>query len=238
VGVTIAALERRLTALASSSASMRLFPVTFAVLLVLSGAMDCQAQSGRRPRKPSPVAVEPAAPVETIKAPEVAKPLLPIVVTVDRYDGFATIPLSFYDAVIRGCVEILNEAPSVKVEPAKEMSRSDAVRRAKEAKEGYVVWMQIKVESLYGDPTVIHDLRQLYIEYSVFEAKTGRRAAFGHGYQNGVKKGAVVIQPPTSTQTNSAYTEYALREAAKDSAARILVALKLRAGYVAQRRPN
>jgi len=238
VSVTIAALERRLTALANSSASMRLLPATFAVLLVLSGALDCLAQSGRRPRKPSPVAVEPAAPVETVKAPEAQKPLLPIVVTVDRYNGFSTIPLSFYDSVIRGCMEILKEAPTVKVEPAKEMSRSDAVHLAKEAKDGYVVWMQIKVESLYADPTIIYDLRQLYIEYSVFEAKTGRRAAFGHGYQGGVRKGAVVVQPPGGTRTNSAYTEYALKEAAKDAAARILVALKLRQAYVAERRQN
>jgi hypothetical protein len=223
---------------ANLSRSARLFLISFAIVIALTGALDCQAQSGRRPRKPATPTVEPAAPVETVKAIEPQKPLLPIVVTVDRYNGFSTIPLTFYDAVIRGCTEILNQGPGVKVEPAKEMSRSDAVLRAKEAKDGYVVWLQIKVESLYGDPTIIYDLRQLYIEYSVFEAKTARRAAFGHGYQGGVKKGSVVVQPPGRSRTNSAYTEYALREAAKDAAGRILVALKIRQGLAAPQGGN
>jgi hypothetical protein len=207
----------------------RLFAASFAVIFALSCASTTVAQSGRHPRKSTPAPAATPQPTPTASKPaEKEKAVLTFIIGVDRYRGFSTIPLSYYDTVTRGCAERLDDATAVKVDIVHgELSRSDAVTRAKAEKEAYVVWLQIKVENVRADPTIVDNVSQLYIEYAVFAPTTARNVAFGHTYQQGYRKGGVVVGPPSSGQGSVGYSEYLLKQAAREAAERILGALKI-----------
>ena len=201
-----------------------------ALLVICASAVA--AQSGRRARKPAPEPVAtPEAKPTAEKPAEKEKPRLTFIVGVDRYEGFSTIPLNYYDTVTRSCANRLDDATAVKVDIVHgELSRSDAISRAKAEKEGYVVWLQLKAENLRGDPTTVDNLSQLYIEYWVFAPTTAKRVAFGHTYQQGYRKGGVVVGPPSSGRGSVGYSEYMLKQAARDAAERILGELKIAPG--------
>lgn len=205
----------------------RYLQTSFCIAFLLMCAAAVGAQSGRRAPKPTPAATPEVKPA-TEKPAEKEKPRVPFLVGVDQYLGFSTIPLSYYDTITRSCANRLDDATAVKVDIVHgELSRSDAISRAKAEKEGYVVWLQLKVETLYADTNVVNNLSGLYIEYSVFAATTAKRVAWGHTYQQGYRKGGVVVKPPSSGQGSVGYSEYLLKEAAREAAESILDQLKI-----------
>lgn len=213
----------------NSSALFRFLAFGFVISFAFSCASTGFAQSGRRVHKaaPLPASTPEPAPTQT-KTADKEKSMHTFIVGVDRYNGFSNIPLSFYDAVTRGCGDRLDDASSMKVEIVhRELTRGDAVNRAKAENEAYVVWLQIRVENTGADPTTVNNPSQLYIEYAVFAPTTAKTIAFGHTYQHGYRKGGVVVGPPSSTRGNIGYSEYLLKEAAREAADRILDTLKI-----------
>jgi hypothetical protein len=212
----------------SISSRFHFLALILAITFALGWASIALAQSGRRVHKsaslPASTPEPPLAPVKTDKE----KSLRTFIVGVDRYNGFSTIPLDYYDTVTRACGDRLDDAGSVRVDVVRgELTRADAVARAKAEKEAYVVWLQLKVESIHGDTSIVRNLSQLYIHYAVFAPNTAKTVAFGHTYQRGYRKGGVVVGPPSSGRGSVVYSEYLLREAARDAAERILDKLKM-----------
>jgi len=202
------------------------------VVLVVSISLVCvataTAQSGRRGKKSTADPASTPSPTPSPRKPEDKKATVKFIVGVYRYVGFSTIPLGYYSSVAQACAERLNQGPSVEVELAsKEMDRGDAVNRAKAEKEAFVVWLQLKVENIDGDSTIVNNLTQVYVEYTVFAAATAKTAAWGHTYQQGYRKGGVVVSRPGSTRGNPAYSEYLLKKAGAEAAERILETLKI-----------
>jgi hypothetical protein len=206
---------------------LRLLFVVFVVSICLVWVATTTAQSGRRGKKST--TAEPAStpsPTPTPRKPDVEKATVRFILGVYR-DGFSNIPLSYYTSVAQACAERLDQGPSVKVDFAsKDMTRSDAVNSARAEKEGFVVWLQLKVENMDGDQ-IANNLRQVYVEYTVFAATTAKTVAYGHTYQQGYRKGGVVVDRPGSTRGNPVYNEYLLEKAGGEAAERILDALKI-----------
>ena len=196
--------------------------------IFLFAASTTLSQSGRRGSKPTPAptATPEPTPVATPQEKEENATTI-FIVGVNKYLGFSSIPLSYYETVARGCAERLDDLKGVKIEIVREdMSRGDAVRRAQAQKEAFTVWLQIKAENVNGDPGNVTDLSQLYLEYTVFAPTTAKSVAWGHTYQQGYRKGGVVVAPG-KTPNNVAYSEQLLKQAANEAADRILSALKL-----------
>ncbi len=215
--------------MAKGSQLLRLLAISLAVTLSFVCASAVSAQSGRRTNKsavtPAPTP-EPAA--TTDKPQEKERPAITFVVGVDRYSGFSSIPLSYYDSIARACGGRLDDTTGVVVHFAgTDMSRGEAAVRAKAEKEAFVVWLQIQVQSSSGDPSVVNNLNQLFIEYTVFAPGTAKSLAWGHTYQQGTRAGGVVVGPGTSGRSNVDLSERRLREAAREAAERILKSLKL-----------
>src|SRR5467141_2604283 len=105
-------------------------------------ALTALGQSGRRLSKSPAVSV----PTPEAKQPEkkpVAndQPRLNLIVGADRGDAFAGIPTYYYDSVLQSCGGRLDDSRGVRVEvTGKDMTRGDALKRAKAEKEAYVVW--------------------------------------------------------------------------------------------------
>jgi hypothetical protein len=206
---------------------LRLLVVGCVLSILLLTVATAFTQSGRRGQKSQPPPV--ATPTPIPKAPvKKETPAVTFFLGVDRYQGFSNIPLSFYRTIASECAKRLDEAAGAKAEVAtQEMNRTDAVRKAKEMKEGFVVFLLLKVENGSGDPSFVSNLDQIYIEYTVFAATTAKIAAWGHTYQQGYRKGGVVVGNPTPGRGNPVRTEYLLKQAAREAADRILEALKM-----------
>ena len=212
------------------SPRLRLVIIGFALSLSLICAATSGAQSGRRVQKgateaPAPTP-EPAATPDKARTKE--ENVVTFIVGIDEYHGFSSIPFSYYDTIVRACGGRLDDQPAVSVHFAqKDMSRSDAIRKAEAEKEAYVVWLQLQVESLNGDPSRAQNLNQLYIEYAVFAPSTGKQVAWGHTYQQGNRKGPIVVGPSGSGGNNVNLSERRLRDAARQAAEQILKSMKM-----------
>lgn len=195
---------------------------TVVLALVAVCALTVSAQSGRRvPKSKSAPPPEPqSVPAET-KPAEKVKPALSFIVGIDRDLSFVSIPLYFSDTVLRACADRLDDGPSVDVDVApRDVNRGEAVKRAKAEKEAYVVWLNLRADSMNSSGGSTY--RDIYIEYVVFTPQTGKVATSGRTYQQSFRSGGVIGLPGTS----GAASEYALKEAAREAAERILSAIK------------
>ena len=187
------------------------------------------AQSGRRAPKsspaPAPSPTPQATPVEKKPAAE-TRAALSFIVGIDREAGFAMIPMYFFDSVLRACAERRDDSPSVEINVAnREMNRGEAVKRAKAETESHIVWMQLKFDTGRGMGDV--DLREVYIDYSVFAPTTAKIVTSGRSYQQMYRGGGVIVMPRPSGRASEPYVEQMLKQAARDAAQRILAAMDL-----------
>jgi len=195
------------------------------VLFVVS-ALTALGQSGRRLSKSPAVSV----PTPEAKQPEkkpVAndKPRLSLIVGADRGDAFGGIPTYYYDSVLQSCAGRLDDSRGVRVEvTGKDMTRGDALKRAKAEKEAYVVWLRLRTDSYSASNS--SGLDQIYIEYVVFEPTTAKVKTQGNCYQGAYRQGGVVLGLPTGG-SNTMIAENRLKYAAQEAAERILKALNV-----------
>ncbi|HXD32049.1 MAG TPA: hypothetical protein VN643_13085 [Pyrinomonadaceae bacterium] len=183
------------------------------------------AQSGRRGAKSPAIPVP--TPEEKKAEPKPSENLtkIPVLVGASRNDVFTGIPFSIYDSVLHSCAQRLQESSAVRVQPDRNgFSRAEAVNRAKAAKEGYVVYLNLRGDDLSGGYAT--NLDAIFIEYSVFEHTTAKIRANGNAYQGAYRAGGVVLGP-NSRGSSTAVIENRLRIAAEDAAERILKALHL-----------
>lgn len=193
--------------------------LTVAFVLVLC-ALTGFAQSGRRVKKssspPVPTPEETATPTPT---PKPEKPTIPILVGANSYDSYGDIPFYFNDSVAKSCAQELRQAGAVEAEPStRDLTRGDAIKRAKEAKAGYVVTLELRSDRMRpGDRS--SNLSSVYIEYVVFAAKTAKVVTSGNVYQQ-AGLGDIIRGRDASNAT-----EQRLKNAARVAAHRILSAI-------------
>lgn len=193
--------------------------------LIAACAVSAEAQSGRRARKPTVVTPPPPEPSPEVKKPvQETKPSLTFIIGSDRHESFSYIPSYFSDSVMRACADRLDDAPSVRVDVVhRDINRGEAIKRAKEEKEAFVVWLQLRTEYAAAGRT---DLNELYLEYWLFAPTTGKTTTTGRVYQQAYSTGPVIVGPRTTGRTSAAYTEILLKRAAREAAERILAAMR------------
>ena len=192
--------------------------LTLACLLLVF-ALTGFAQSGRRARKTEPLPPVPtpeASPTPTPnKSPE--RPATPVFIGVNAYDSNVNIPLYFRDSVGKSCAERLSQRSNVNVElSSRDVTRAEAIRKAKDAKVGFVVLLELRADRMTREGRDA-DFSRLYLEYSVFSAGTGKQLASGDVYQqSGSVRDIMVGRDSTSAAENR------LKQAARIAAERIL----------------
>lgn len=210
---------RQLRLLLPEALASRIATLIFCGFVLLAATSMAQAQSGRRVPKPLPPEPAPPPTSETaVKKPE-AKPETPrlsLIVSIDERSSFTYIPLYFYRAAMDGCLSRLKEASNVKVTAEKEMTRGEAVKRAKSQTESYVVWLQLDNDAF--DRVRAEDL---FVRYTVFAPGTAAVKADGRAYQ-GYRRGRGTIGSPVPRSGGGLYTEYLLKEAGRDAAERVM----------------
>lgn len=192
-----------------------------ALILGLSCVSTTLSQSGRRGRKvdPVPIPTPEPEPSPTPDAPaERPKPRFRLAVGIDRYDAFANLPNYYYEGVLRSLVARLDDAPMVQVGATQiNMSRGDAVQKAKAERDAYVIWLQLELDTMSsntqngGTPDVV-------IQYSVLAPVTAKQVTSGRTYTQAQRNRGGILNPRSS----SVYGDRYLNQAAQEAAERIL----------------
>lgn len=189
------------------SRSLRHLFVWVVCLLMLT-AMPAPGQSGRKQKRSEPLppvqGVSQTQPAEkAAPEPEAAakQPDGPIVMVATEM-GDLNIPLLYTDIARQGCVQELRRAKSLEIREARNQTRSEAIKAAKESDRMFVLLMNLEVDRIgnYG-----FDLR-----YTIFEPKTGKVIGSGSGYPVAPSSGVPV--PPIGASRDEVMVEWAGRD--------------------------
>jgi hypothetical protein len=207
------------------------FPRALAITTILvAGVVAGQAQSGRRSTTETTTTTAPSVsgPKTIEKKPEKA-PRLQLLVGIDNRDPNSNIPYYVTDTVIDNCVRRLGDASEVMVTSAgRGMNRAEAIKRAKEETVRYVVWLQIGSELAdAGKQQSKNSQDELYVSYNIIEPGTGKFKQSGRSHHQIYQTGRG--GPSTTSSRNSpAFSEYALKQAALETAERVLEAFEIK----------
>lgn len=211
----------------------RIESLVLLLLLVAICATVAQAQSGRRQPKPPPAAPVPTPTPEPTPEPKQAQkePEFGFIIGSDRFGStYENYPISYYDAAMRGCADQLRGGSAAAVSVSQNnMSRGEAIKKAKGETKTYVVWMRLVLDEMTA-----RSLDDLEIEFVVFSPQTAKVVINGRSYLNVNRKGPIIVGPTSRGPTGALYREELIRRAGEDAGERILKALHLNIPVIRQ----
>jgi hypothetical protein len=184
-------------------------------------------QSGRRQAKPPVVAPVPTPTPEPTPEPKPEKDenQISFVIGLGDRGTFGRYPINYVDAAARGCAERLRKGASADVSVSQnEMTRGDAIAKAKSETHAYVVLITLIDDSMSASSG--SGYVEIQVDYVVFAPGTAKVLATGRTYENSSRRGPLVV-PRTPGSTLPTYREQSLRRAGEDAADRIMKALHL-----------
>ena len=197
-----------------------------AVFFLLAVTMTVDAQSGRRSSNGQTTAPSVSGPKTVEKAP-VNAPKIQLLVSVEDRNLLVSVPYYLSDTVLDNCVRRLNDATEINATIARRsMTRAEAVIRAKAQKEAYVIFLQIESDITPSAKQAKNGPDELYVRYTIFEPATARIKQWGRTHQQIYKTGQGGVS--TSSKSSPVYSEYALKQAAKEAAERVLEAFEIK----------
>ena len=196
--------------------------ILLGLLMFGFAASGVKAQSGRKLPDWSKKQPE-AAPTPDGKTgagqdnPQPAKQLIPLVVTTFLAEINSSSILR--NVVADSCLSRLGQASAFAIAREGEMNRKQASDKAKGMAGGYVVWMELDVDTADTDRASMGpvDPGLLYVWFIVYESATGKVKTQGHVYQRPANG---VLVP--GTQAN---IDYRLQQMGRETADRIMQAI-------------
>ena len=213
-----------------------LFPGSFAqdlksllifVAIVSACAQVAFSQSGRKSTGTPTTAPSVSGP-KSVEKPKPKPPPLQLLVAVEDHNPLSNMPYYLSDTVLDNCVRHLNDAADINATTAQRgMTRGDAINRAKAAdKNSFVVWLQIDSDAMASGRQSKNGPDELYVRYTIFEPGTAKVKQWGRTHQSIYKTGRGGVSG-TSSKSSPLYSEYALKQAAREAAERILEAFDI-----------
>jgi hypothetical protein len=202
---------------------------TFALVAIFfTCAVVNYAQSGRRSNGGSSTTAPSVSGPKTVEKKAEKPPKLQLLVGIDNRDPTSNIPYYITDTVIDNCVRRLGDASEVMVTSAdRGMSRAEAVKRAKEETVRYVVWLQIGSELAdSGKQPSKNSVDELYVSYSILEPGTAKLKQSGRSHHSIYQSGRGGVS--STSRNGPMYSEYALKQAARETAERVLEAFAIK----------
>jgi hypothetical protein len=202
--------------------------ITLVGLTLFACSIVANAQSGRRKIDPPPAAPIPTPTPEPTPTSrdEQQEPEIIFLVGADQNRSYESYPISFYDAVVRGCADVLRNSSAAVDASNRDLPRGEAIKKAKKSPKTYVVVLELKTDAMGGAPSNTN-FDKIELEYVVFTPLTAKVATSGRTYPNATRKGPLVVGPPTSRGAPAIYRETLLQRAGEEAGERILKALHL-----------
>lgn len=193
------------------------------VLLLALCAVSIQAQSGRRQVKPPPVAPVPTPTPEATPIPKKeVKNELVFSLGADRDSSYASLPFTYYDAVLQGCASRIRAGSSADVDVSDhDVNRGEAIKKAKAETKAYVVWLNLTVD------TMGRSYNDLVLEYIVYAPQTAKIVTNGRAYPTGRRAGPITVDPNARRTPGGLYYEELLKRTGEEVGDRIVKALHL-----------
>ena len=198
------------------------------IAILFACATVNHAQSGRRSTNGTTTTAPSVSGPKTVEKKPEKPPRLQLLVGIDNRDPNSNIPYYVSDTVIDNCVRRLGDASDVIVTSAgRGMNRSDAIKRAKEETVRYVVWLQIGSELAdSGKQPSKNSVDELYVSYTILEPGTAKFKRSGRSHHQIYQTGRGGVSAPN--KNSPMYSEYALKQAARETAERILDAFEIK----------
>ena len=197
-----------------------------AVFFLLAFTMTVDAQSGRRSSNGQTAAPSVSGPKTVEKAP-VNTPKIQLLVSVEDRNPLVSVPYYLSDTVLDNSVRRLNDASEINATIAgRGMTRAEAVIKAKAQKEAFVIFLQIESDITPSAKQAKNGPDELYVRYTIFEPATARIKQWGRTHQQIYKTGQGGVS--TSAKNSPVYSEYALKQAAREAAERVLEAFEIK----------
>jgi hypothetical protein len=211
--------DERLSLAFSEERRRHLLIVCALSILCLSQA--AVAQSGRRqvkrestsPPVSTEVKAEPTPTPATVKAETVAS----FIVGGDRLSTAFDVPSGYLDTAVYSCIDRLGKSRGITASAGGNMSRKDAIDKAKKQSDAHVVWLEFKADNDGPGRTIF------VLEYSVFTPQTAKVKTFGRVYldQARVGNGKVGVGIPPSISRRLPL-DYQMKEGGRSIADRIM----------------
>jgi hypothetical protein len=203
-------------------------PLLSLVLLLITCA-SAQAQSGRRGAgKSTTTNVPSVSGAKEVEAKPQTSARLQLIVGIDSVGSVSNTPYYLADTVLDECIRRLGEASDVIVKPAgRHLTRSDAAKIAKGETERYVVWLQLGNDLAGTSSQNRNGPTELWVNYVILEPGTAKTKQAGRAYHSIYSN--VGVSGPSSRQT-PVYSEYAVKQSAREAADKILEAFDMKIG--------
>jgi len=177
------------------------------------------AQSGRRQNKPlsppTPVVTKDEGEARTKAKPSADKPapMATIIVGGDKFD-MSTVISGYLTEAMESCIVELNRSRGLEARGGGNMTRKEAIDRAKKETEAHVLWLSVRVDGNRQD--------DIAVSYSLFMPQTGKVLTFGNIYlaSRRVGRGPVGVGIPSTS--GRVPLQYLMREAGRDVAGRVM----------------
>lgn|GEM_PF-847506 len=197
-----------------------------AVCFLLAIAITVDAQSGRRSSSGQSTAPSVSGP-KTVEKTPVRVPKIQLLVSIEDRNQLASVPYYLSDTVLDNCVRRLNDAVEINATVARRsMTRAEASTKAKAQKEAFVIFLQIESDITPSAKQAKNGPDELYVRYTIFEPATARIKQWGRTHQQIYKTGQGGVS--TSAKNSAVYSEYALKQAAREAAERTLEAFEIK----------
>jgi hypothetical protein len=193
---------------------------------LLAITITVSAQSGRRSSNGQTTAPSVSGP-KTVEKATVKAPKIQLLVSVEDRNPLMSVPYYLSDTVLDNCLRRLNDAPETDATTAgRAMTRAEAIIKAKAQKEAFVVFLQIESDITPSAKQAKNGPDELYVRYTIFEPATARIKQWGRTHQQIYKTGQGGVS--TSSKSSPVYSEYALKQAAREAAERVLEAFEIK----------
>jgi len=199
--------------------------------LLLIACVSVEAQSGRRGAGKSTTTTVPSVSgAKEVEAKPQTATRLQLIVGIDTANPTTTIPYYLADTVLDECIRRLGEASDVVVRPAgQHLTRGEAAKLAKSDKDRYVVWLELGNDLAGTSSQNRNGPNELWVNYVILEPGTAKTKQAGKTYHSIYKVDNVGVSGPSSRQS-PVYSDYAVKQSAREAADKILEAFDIRIG--------
>ncbi len=193
--------------------------LTLCAVALLCLSQAALAQSGRRQNKPlsppTPVVTKDEGEAKTEVKPRADKPatLATVIVGGDRFDSSMVVS-GYLTEAMEACILELNKSRALEARGGGDMTRKEAIDRAKKETEAHVLWLSLRVDGNRQD--------DIAVSYTLFTPQTGKVLAFGNVYLASRRMGRGPVGVGIPSTSGRMPLQYLMREAGREVAERAM----------------